>query len=204
MSFEKLTDDHFDALREIMNIAMGRAGLALATIFNQRIDLKVPEIVLVAASELTERFSCEDDHATMCAAVRQAFFGQMRGEIIIFHRRDPSVSVLNLLDYDGPSTESSEREFLLEVSNMLIGALIGNMGKLMACDIGYSRPTLISLNARPVDLVRDCSAAWDKALLTTVHFELESGGFTSRVLILLPQSSEQALLGGVEAFMGSI
>ena len=204
MSFESLTPDHYDCLREIMNIAMGRAGLALATLFERRIELKVPEIALIAASELVERFGQDDDPEITCAAVRQAFLGRLRGEIIVFHQRDPSLSVLSLLDYDGPPTEFREREFLLEVSNLLIGAIIGNMGKLMRCDIGYSRPTIIAMDARPADLVRECSTAWDQALLTIVQFQLEYGRFTSRVLILLPQSSAEALIGGLEGFMGAM
>lgn len=200
MSFGYLTDDHYDSLREMMNIAMGRAGLALATLFGQRIDLRVPDISLIAASDLPERFSRENDPS---AAVRQAFYGRLRGEIIVFHRLDPSQSVLDLLDYEGPSTESRMREFLLEVSNLLIGAVIGNLGTQMAFDIGYSCPTLISLDIRPTEVVRECSAVWDQALLTIVRFGLESGGFNSRVLILLPQSSAQALKDGLEGFMGT-
>ena len=48
------TELEYDLLREIFNIAMGRAGAALARLLKEFVDLSVPEVRIVEAEKVVE------------------------------------------------------------------------------------------------------------------------------------------------------
>ena len=47
MTFNALTEEHLDALREISNVGMGNAATALSQMVDDRIELHVPSVTLV-------------------------------------------------------------------------------------------------------------------------------------------------------------
>ncbi|WP_409253723.1 chemotaxis protein CheC [Bacillus sp. SCS-153A] len=55
MGFEqKVTSLHLDILKEIGNIGAGHAATALSTLLNKKIDMKVPQVRVVAFDEMME------------------------------------------------------------------------------------------------------------------------------------------------------
>ncbi|MBD3241883.1 MAG: hypothetical protein GF331_14940 [Chitinivibrionales bacterium] len=201
MSFSTLTEDHYDALREIVNIAMGQASAGLAALFDTRVMLHVPDIALTEASSLATELAAVAPKEARQAAVRQAFFGGLNGEAIVLHARTGADLASSLLGYEGPCTEAAEREFYLDTSNMLTGAILGGLTKQLSIDIGYSPPTLLSLQTKAPALARECGQGWEYALRVSIVFRLESHQFECRVLIFLPENAGSALYDALERFL---
>lgn len=196
-----LSDDHIDAMREIANVAMGRAGAALAEVFDRRVVLQVPSIEFVDVAGLEERCGPFAHERARHCAVRQSFSGSLSGEAIALHRHDGTVELPPLLGVAPQGDEAAEREFYLDVSNMLIGAIVGQLARQFAFDISYSRPAILVLGAESIDLGTLTTAPWDSALLMSVVFEVESGPFTSLLLVLMPNETVAKLADGLDTFM---
>jgi len=84
------TEDQYEMLKEVVNLAMGQAGSDLATILKSFVDLSVPEIQVVEAEKIAQKVLGESVfHETEKVNLfRQAFYNTalMEGEsIVIFN-----------------------------------------------------------------------------------------------------------------------
>ena len=77
-----LSDDQRDALQEIANIGMGQAGSSIAKIWGEFVRLSIPRIANVERQEIPAVLQQLVGEKNILA-VRQAFHGQLRGEVII-------------------------------------------------------------------------------------------------------------------------
>lgn len=60
-SLDQVNDMYMDVLKEIGNIGAGNATTAIATMINSKIDMNVPKVELMDASELGEAICPEDE-----------------------------------------------------------------------------------------------------------------------------------------------
>ena len=73
----KTSPEMKDALREIINIGVGRAAGTLNELLNHHITLEVPRIDVIALGDLDEKFGLV--RATSVSAVRLLFKGPIAG-----------------------------------------------------------------------------------------------------------------------------
>jgi chemotaxis protein CheC len=99
---------------------------------------------------------------------------------------------------------SFQREFLLDVSNLLSGAVLIGIGEQLDIEIGFSPPTLIDERVHLDDLQVDHDSSWTHVMFTQVHFQLEEREFSSRLLIFLPDSSFSAVFKAVDQFLDEL
>ena len=60
-SLDDVNSMYIDVLREIGNIGAGNATTTIAQMLNERIDMKVPNVQLMEASELGTAICAEDE-----------------------------------------------------------------------------------------------------------------------------------------------
>lgn len=201
---EIFSEDQYDALREISNIAMGRASRALAMLLNLFVELSVPDIIVLDADQVGDRLRSLGGCEQGVAAVRQSFFGGMSGEVISLHTRGSSTDIVDLLGYQGKIDAAKEREFLLDVSNLLSGAVLNGISQQLGIEIGFSPPSLIEERVQLDELKVDQDAAWTHALFSQVHFQFEEREFASRLLIFLPDRSFATIRKAVDDFLDDL
>ncbi len=198
------TEEQYDALCEICNIAMGQASRALATLLDLFVDLSVPEIAILASAEVDAYLGGLGDKQQDVAAVRQSFYGGISGEVIALHTRGSSTDIVELLGYEGTMEQAEQREFLLDVSNLLSGAVLTGIGEQLGMELAFSAPSLINERVQLQDLRVDRDASWTRALFTQVQFNLEQRAFSSRLLVFLPDSSFAAIQTAVDRFLDEL
>jgi len=197
----EFNEDQYDALGEICNLAMGEAGAALATLLDVFVRLSVPSVRVLSADEILD-FLCELDEADQeVAVVRQSFYGGVSGEVIALHSRGRSEDVADLFGYDDNSDDEREREVLLDVSNMLIGAVVNGILKQLNIEIGFSSPSLLNERVKLKDLNLNRNPSWHFVLLCEVNFQLEERQFAVRQLIFLPDESFEIIQLAVDEFL---
>ena len=88
-----LTGDQRDALQEIANIGMGQAGSSIAKIWGEFVRLSIPRVANVERQDIPTVLQQLVGEKNILA-VRQAFHGQIRGEVIIVFSGGPPGGVV--------------------------------------------------------------------------------------------------------------
>ena len=153
-----ISEEETDILQEIMNIAFGKAAADLAEIINIFVRLSVPKIAMVKAIELPEYLRNEVNSSERISIIEQNFWGEFKGSAFLVFQSGAGKELISLLGSDAdPSFESEsvevlERETLLEVGNILIGACVGKVAELLQDVVTYSPPRVI-LENNPNDAI---------------------------------------------------
>ena len=197
-----LTADQRDALQEIANIGMGQAGSSIAKIWGEFVNLSIPRIAHVDRASIPEMLARLVGDETV-NAVRQAFHGQLRGEVIVVFSGGRGDQLAELMGYeDADSIE--EQELLLDVANILVGACLGGVAQTLEADIGFSAPSLMGLDVAPAQLIRPGDFVGERALFLEVRFTLEQKSFASHLIVMMPVE-EIVLLGqSLDRFLESL
>ncbi|MBB5190448.1 chemotaxis protein CheC [Silvimonas terrae] len=204
MTVIALTEEQRDALQEITNIGMGRAGALLAQLMGGFVHLSVPGISLADADNISGTIAQTVGRELAVTAVRQSFSGTLRGEAMVIYDERGCRNLADLMGYEDEIGAATERELLLDVGNVLVGACLNGIADLLVSPLSYSPPTLIAENAEVDRLINPDQLTWDYALLIQVRFTLEIRDFTCHLLTLMPEESISQLKKALDAFMESI
>ncbi len=197
-----LSDDQRDALQEIANIGMGQAGSSIARIWGEFVSLSIPRIALIDRAEIpTLLTGLVGDQAVI--AVRQAFHGQLRGEVLVVFSGGRGEQLAELMGYE-EADNVEEQELLLDVANILVGACLGGVASTLDVDIGFSAPSLMGLEVMPAELIRPEEILIGRALFLEVRFALEKKSFTSHLIFMMPASEIEILGQALDRFLETL
>jgi chemotaxis protein CheC len=147
-----ITDEERDILQEIMNIAFGKAAAELAEVINIFVVLSVPYIKLLKAADLPDYLRYEIRDFSNISIVEQNFWGKFKGSAFLIFPAGAGKGLINMLDADHEATFESgsievlEKETLMEIGNILIGACVGKMTELLGDVVTYSPPKVVVEN----------------------------------------------------------
>lgn len=142
MADELFNEDEYDVLGETVNIAMGKAGAALAEAFAGFVNLQVPEIRAIrvtAIEQIRARLVQTYRHISI---LHQEFFGELSGHIAIIYgpaSYDALRKVLGFDDRDGDGRRQRE-ELLLELGNAINSTCILGIGEQLRLRTGLRAP----------------------------------------------------------------
>lgn len=204
MSVE-LTEDRRDALQEVVNVGMGRAGAALSQILDEAfVRLSVPRIRILEYTQLPPALVGMIGHGGPVTAVRQSFQSELHGEAVVVFGEEGCRGLGDLMGYDDPLDSAAEREILLDVANILVGACVSHVFDQLGQRIGFSHPTLIGERIQIGSMMRAGEGpTWTHALLVEINFALEVRSFVCHVLILMPEESIERLGQALDTFIAS-
>ena len=204
MITEFLDSDQKDALQEISNIAMGSAASGLATVLESFVRLSIPRISIVETSRLTARLSETFPQHREVSAVRQAFYGQLGGEVIVLFGEEECNELADLLGHSRETTESVKEELLLDVSNILIGACINGIARQLGFELSFSPPAILCRGVFVDRVFSGHMPVCEQALLIQIDFALEARSFGCNVLTFLTPESFEPLRTSIARFLASM
>jgi chemotaxis protein CheC len=135
-----------------MNIAFGNAAANLAEIINIFVNLSVPQIAMVKASDLPQYLRAEVISSERISIIEQNFWGEFKGSAFLVFQSGAGKELISLLgdgadsSFESEPIEVLERETLMEVGNILIGACVGKVAELLQDVVTYSPPRVIVEN----------------------------------------------------------
>ncbi len=203
MTTKILTSDQRDALQEVTNIAMGQAGASLAQVLGEFVQLSVPQINIIELEEINQALAMLVGATTVVSAVRQAFTGAVRGEAVAIFDQEGCIELAELMGYEGVLTPQAEQELMLDVANVLIGACIKGVTKLLHTEVTFSPPSVMAKNMPIGQLMHPSTMEWKLALVTEVNFALERGRFTCHLTQFWPEASIATLAEALDKFIES-
>jgi len=199
-----LNADQTDALQEIVNIGMGRAGEQLANIFDNFVELSIPKIVFSQADKLAETISNIVNPESDISAVRQGFFSHWQGEAIAIFSQPDCNQLAHQMGYREDINNDLEMELLLDVSNILIGACLNGIAHQLGLNLNYSQPALMCKHSPISSLFDTSSLGHEQVLVLEVFFKLENVDFTAHLVMIMAEGSISQMRQDLDAFLENI
>jgi len=176
-----LSTEQKEILQEVMNIAFGKASADLADIIDIYVALSVPNILIMPASKVKNYIENEVKDYGIIDIVKQQYWGEFKGIAFLIFSSGAGKKLISLfqknenLSFDSEPIDAMEKETLVEVGNILIGACVGKLAELLGDILTYSPPVAM-IEQKPADSISkntfdlNCTAI---ILKTVFRFENE-------------------------------
>lgn len=196
-----LTPDQLDALKELINIGVGRAAATLNAMIQARIQLQVPFIKIVALSALEEEMA--DLDGGRLAAVHLAFEGPFSGNAALVFPTESAVQLVSVLtgeEADSPDLDAVRVGTLTEVGNIVLNGVMGSMGNVLERRIEYVVPSY--MEATITNLLTAHKTVPDvTVLLAQTRFTIEQLHIHGDVMLFFEVGSFGALVAAIDAML---
>lgn len=180
-------EDQLDAYREMVNVAMGRAGENLATLLGEFIDLPIPNVNVIESNELHMAIA-EINHNERVSAVSKGFVSSgIRGEALVIFNDTNAENIVKLLHYDTEqSSHYLQLEALMDVSNILIGACLNALSDQLNVTFSHCHPILLGQHRGLDMLLSDNISRWNKVMAVEIAYAIKSRDISFDLLLLFP------------------
>ncbi|MDO7873945.1 chemotaxis protein CheC [Hymenobacter sp. ASUV-10] len=137
-----MTDLERDIIREILNIGLARAADSFAIIAQERVLLEVPNIDLLMSDDILRRVQdYQQNHVVIQSDIR----GDFNGTTLMFfsgqHVQRLSRVCLRLASGESIDLNELQESLLLEISNIITGALVTQLANILKANIYGAPPT---------------------------------------------------------------
>ncbi len=137
----QVTDLERDIIKEILNIGLARAADSFAAIARDRVLLKVPDIQIIEVKELISLVAkYENTHVIIQSDIKGDFNGST---LLLFsddHIARLSEVCLSMLEVQKGELNLMQESLLLEISNIITGALVTQLANILKSNIYGSPP----------------------------------------------------------------
>ena len=192
----ELDADAIDAMRELINIGVGRAAGMLNEITKCPIILQVPSIRIESLEKLS---GTPDENAPSLSTVSLHFQGPMSGVAALVFPPKSAALLVTLMTREGEDAQDLDImriETLKEVGNIIINAVMGSIANVLEQHLKYSLPNYQEI--RIAALAQSLKKTADKRIvLANAHFHLEGTTIDGNILLILEIGSMDALLEGI-------
>ena len=197
-----LSKDDIEALEEVFNLGMGKAGSALGDLLDTFVTLQVPEISLIDSSCLAAVIQGQIDSDRPFNMVRQEFFSNLHGEVFVVFELECCKTMAKMLGY-GENETWADQEILLDVSNILSGACLNCVGEHLNTEFSFSPPSIVGQNLVIDELLLKLNPLWKHAIVTKIQLKIEQQAFSSNLLIFMSDESFEQLRLALNIFIES-
>ena len=187
-----ISEEERDILQEVMNIAFGKASAELAEVIDIYVVLSIPDIKLLQTAEVPKYIEAEIQDLENISVFKQSYTGKFHGTALLFFPGGAGKKLFSLFKNESITDSGSEgfsvvleKETLLEVGNILIGASVSKIAELLNDNVSY-RPPRILFESNPGDIVDwEIAEPEDPVILLQTVFSFDKGDI-SRLLFLVP------------------
>ncbi|HYQ48705.1 MAG TPA: chemotaxis protein CheX [Thermodesulfovibrionales bacterium] len=193
-----LTEEQIDALKELINIGVGRASGVLSSMIECKISLQVPHIRVLSLIELNDEV--ERIGAGRLAAVKLGFKGSFAGTAALVFPPDSAAKLVSLLvreENDTPDLDSVRVGTLNEVGNIVINGVMGSVANVLKQHIDYSLPTYVEDSLEHM-LTAGVAGNEIMILLAHTHFTVEEYMIEGNIILLFESKSFGSLILAID------
>lgn len=137
-----MTELERDIIREILNIGLARAADSFASIAQETVLLEVPSLDFVSGASILEQVRVyEKGHVVIQSDIK----GEFNGSTLMFfsgqHVQRLSRVCLRLTKPESVEIDELQESLLLEISNIITGALVTQLANILKANI-YGAPPI--------------------------------------------------------------
>jgi chemotaxis protein CheC len=160
----------------------------------------VPEVKLLPIEELSSVLS--DIVVDRIVTVHQIFNGPISGDAMLILNQNDSRKLVNLLlnqDGNDSLTDSSMRDVLSEVGNILLNSCLGMFGNILKIRITFTVPQLqLETLDNLIRTITIDNLEISYALMVAMEFQLKDKSISSYLVLVLGITSLEQLLLEIE------
>jgi chemotaxis protein CheC len=142
ITFEQVTTQYYDVLKELGNIGAGNATTALAQMLQTKVDMKVPQVRLLDFKDVGEVMGGEEQ---IVVGIYLAVEGDITGSIMFISEKQAAKTLVSKL-MGMPVTEGDFNEIeisaLKEIGNIITGAYLNSLATMTNLKMIPSVPDL--------------------------------------------------------------
>lgn len=189
----KLQDVQKDALKEVVNIGVGRAAASLSQLLATRIELTVTSISLLS----------EGPRGSAGTAVLQAFDGQISGKAVLSFPTGSGEQLARVLGESDNLSTMERTGILVEVGNIVLNGVLGSISNMIQADLNYTVPdffvgkSLVSIMSTGRRI--DQSSTMPNILVADTHFCVEKNDIYGSIFIAFEIGSLESLINQLVA-----
>ncbi|MCW8918407.1 MAG: response regulator [Gammaproteobacteria bacterium] len=178
-----------DWCQEIANVAMGRAAELLTRLIGQSVELSIPRVNLLEASELAMTLSSA--HAGQgVSLVSQGFIGGgVSGETLLSFDDSDIPGLAALLRHGDETGAAREEEALMDVANVLVGAFLKGIADQLDIQFSQGHPRIQMHRARDKRLLPPQLADHRRTLAIELGYTIGSQRILCDQLVLFTETS---------------
>lgn len=182
-----LSEIYLDSLREIFNIAIGRAASSLSTAFEKEVELSVPKILLVIPDEALDYLPIPKD-IEVCA-VSQSYSSKeitLKAKLIFSEENSLKLARYFLREQIVFLEEVTqlEQDTILEIGNIFINNFIGTIDNLSRLNLEGSLPEIALLHAHELFSTKEYSG--DSVMIEVfVNFSIKAMDITGYLVLII-------------------
>ena len=141
LTLEEMSTTYYHVLKEIGNIGAGNATTALASLLQSKVDMKVPNVMMLDFKDVGNLLGGEEQELV---AAYLGVEGDITGSILFLIQKDTAMMMAKKLlgDYCGEELGEMERSAVKEVSNIITGSYLNALATLTGLTIYPSVPDL--------------------------------------------------------------
>lgn len=175
-----LSSEEQDILQEIMNIGFGSAAADLSSVIDIHVQLSVPTITVIPSAKLFNHIRKNVPDAHEISIIEQDFWSKFQGTVMLTFTTGAGQALLSLMDatnmeqaFESDPMRTLEKEMLMEIGSILIGACVGKVAELLGDFVIYSPPRVLIGIIESANVSKMVSGQKNFAtiLQTTFHFE---------------------------------
>lgn len=191
-----------DALKEIINVGVGKAAGMLNELLNNHIVLEVPQVEVIRLADVEREFSLMG--AQSVSAVRLKFKGPITGVSSLVFPPDSAAKLVDLLlgeESFSIDLDSIKIGTLSEVGNIILNAVMANFGNLLETRLIYTIPAYMEgsmSSVLHVDMDKETPV-----LSATTRFTVESHRIEGEIILLFEIGSFDAITAAVATALAS-
>ena len=195
---EQLDPDIRDIYQEITNVAMGQAGDLLARLLNVFVKLPIPNVNVLEVNELAMALRSIDQNAATSGICQGFIGGGISGEALLLLNDSSFKEIASLMNYEGDLTDTVELELLMDVSNILVGAVLTGLSKQLDVNFSQGHPVVLGQHRDVEELVATNRTRWQRTLAIEISYGIEGHDINCDLMLLFTEDSLRTLKYKVE------
>jgi len=203
-SFSEL---ELDALGEVMNISFGAAAADLAEVMDIFIHLNIPYIKTIEVAALPSYIREEITDFENCNVIEQRYHGDFNGVALLIFPYGTEKELVSYfqqpenIGYESDEIIELEREVLMEIGNILIGACIGRLFELIDSSITYFPPNVLLGKHLENSFIHSYLDDDDLSITLRTHFSFEDRKIDGYMFLINSKDSIPHLKKALSSFL---
>lgn len=195
-----LSEDQRDCLQEISNVAMGQAGDHLARLLDSFVILSVPHVAVLTPAEIAMAVQAIDEDSV--SGICQGFIGGgIAGEAMLLFNDTSFVDLAKLMKFEEELNTLTERELLIDSTNILVGALLRGISEQLDIEFSFGPPAIMGQHQQLDKVLMSKNVRWDRTLVIEVNYKIEGKNVQCDLLLVITESSLPTLFGKIACLL---
>jgi len=190
-----ISETYLDALKEVINIGVGRGASVLNQLLDAHIILEVPEVKIINISELAENFKPHDNQKY--AFISLPYEGNISGRAKLIFPFSSAVKLASVFA-EKENTDLNEdlnyirSGILSEVGNIVINSIIGTLSNELKLNLTYKIP--IYMEGEMSAMLKSIENTSKEIILCHTYFKTPKMNITGELVLFFEFGSLDKLM----------